>query len=89
LVNLGYFWRFCDLGDIKVENKTLNQVYEDLLKIIKEHYNSNDVFLLLGVDHIITYLCIKAVKTSVGGKWGLIYFDLHPDLYKEYEGDLK
>lgn len=87
LVNLGEFWRLKDLGDLKVTNKNIEQVYKDLRRIIEKNYKDDRLFLFMGGDHIITYLCIKALKKTVGGEWGLLYFDSHPDLYKEYEGD--
>jgi len=88
LINLGEFWRLKDLGDLEVSNKTIEQVYNDLLRVIEENYKNDELFLFMGGDHIITYLCIKAVKKVIKGKWGLLYFDSHPDLYKEYEGDI-
>ena len=46
------------------------------------------LFMFLGGDHSITYPIMKALKTVVGGEWGLVYFDSHPDLYEVYEGNL-
>ena len=87
LVNLGEFWRLKDLGDLEVSNKTIEQVYNDLLRVIEKNYRDDKFFLFMGGDHIITYLCVKAMKRAIGGEWGLLYFDSHPDLYKEYDGD--
>jgi len=42
----------------------------------------------MGGGHIITYLCVKAMKRTIGREWGLLYFDSHSDLYKEYEGNI-
>ena len=75
------------MGDLEVSNKTIEQVYNDLLRVIEKNYRDDKFFLFMGGDHIITYLCVKAMKRTIGGEWGLLYFDSHPDLYKEYDGD--
>jgi len=64
---LGEFWRLKDLGDLELSNKTIEQVYNDLLRVIEENYKNDELSLFMGGDHIITYLCIKAVKRLLEG----------------------
>lgn len=84
LVNLAEHWSYKDLGDIRVD--TFEELVEKVNTIVREHYNG-ELFLFLGGDHSITYATFKAIKEASGDDFGLIYFDAHPDMYPEYEGD--
>ncbi|NJE26882.1 agmatinase [Thermococcus sp. MV5] len=84
LANLAEHWSYRDLGDIKTGS--FEELIENISKTVKEHY-SGELFLFLGGDHSITYAAFKAIKEVSGEDFGLIYFDAHPDLYPEYEGD--
>jgi len=84
LINLAEHWSYKDLGDIRVD--TFEELVEKVNKTVKGHY-SGELFLFLGGDHSITYATFKAIKEASGDDFGLIYFDAHPDMYPEYEGD--
>jgi len=84
LINLAEHWSYKDLGDINAD--TFRELVEKVNKTVKEHY-SGELFLFLGGDHSITYATFKAIKEASKKDFGLIYFDAHPDLYAEYEGD--
>jgi agmatinase len=43
--------------------------------------------LFLGGDHFITYPCFDFVQEGSGHALSLLYFDAHPDLYENYEGN--
>jgi len=84
LVNLAEYWRYKDLGDIKAES--FRELVENMDKIVKRYYNG-EFFLFLGGDHSITYAAFKSLREISREEFGLIYFDAHPDLYPEYEGE--
>ncbi|ALV62738.1 Agmatinase [Thermococcus sp. 2319x1] len=84
LVNLAEHWSYKDLGDVRAESfeELVGKVHE----LVKSHYNG-ELFLFLGGDHSVTYATFRALKNVSREEFGLIYFDAHPDLYPEYEGD--
>ncbi|EHR79439.1 arginase [Thermococcus litoralis DSM 5473] len=84
LVNLTEHWSYKDLGDIKAD--TFEELVEKVNAIVRKHYNG-ELFLFLGGDHSITYATFKAIKEASNEDFGLIYFDAHPDMYPEYDGD--
>ena len=83
-MNLAEYWRYKDLGDIKA--KSFRELVENVDKIVKRYYNG-EFFLFLGGDHSITYAAFKSLREISREEFGLIYFDAHPDLYPEYEGE--
>lgn len=84
LVNLTEYWGYKDLGDVKAES--FGELVEKVYELIKSHY-TGELFIFLGGDHSITYATFRALKKVSQEEFGLIYFDAHPDLYPEYEGD--
>ena len=84
LVNLAEHWRYGDLGDVTAESYP--ELVKKVEKTVARHYNG-ELFLFLGGDHSITYATVRAVKRASGKGFGLLYFDAHPDLYPEYNGD--
>ncbi|USG99523.1 agmatinase [Thermococcus argininiproducens] len=84
LVDLAKHWRYKDLGNVIAES--FEELVNRIDDIVTAHYNG-ELFLFLGGDHSITYATIKAIKEASGESFGLIYFDAHPDLYSEYDGD--
>lgn len=84
IVNLVEYWRYKDLGDLSA--KSFEELIQNVDKIVKEHYN-RELFLFLGGDHSITYATFKAIKEASGEDFGLVYFDAHPDMYPEYDGN--
>lgn len=85
LVNLSEIWRYRDLGDLTPSS--FKELKNEVLHVVRENFE-NQVFLFLGGDHSITYATVKAIREVTGKKFGLVYFDAHPDLYAEYDGDL-
>lgn len=83
-VNLKDYWKIYDLGDVNPSSiaEAFRTVKEKISKIA-----SSKLYIFLGGDHSITYATLKALKEALNGSWGLIYFDSHPDLYENYEGD--
>ncbi|MGQ4891557.1 MAG: agmatinase [Candidatus Njordarchaeia archaeon] len=87
LVNLVDFWRMIDLGDISVSGKDYDYIVKAVVNVISKFFRENFLYMFLGGDHSITYATVNAIHHLYGKKFGLIYFDAHPDLYLEYEGD--
>ncbi|MCD6559578.1 MAG: agmatinase [Palaeococcus sp.] len=85
LTNLAEHWRYKDLGDIKADS--FEELVERVNSTVKAYYKG-ELFLFLGGDHSITYATFKAIKEAFKERFGLIYFDAHPDLYPKYEGDM-
>jgi agmatinase len=84
LVNLAEAWSYLDLGDIEGES------FEDIVRAVEERVGSiyrGQKFLFLGGDHSITYATFRGLKRASGEKFGLIYFDAHPDCYEIYDGN--
>ncbi|USS40180.1 agmatinase [Thermococcus aggregans] len=84
LVDLAEHWRYKDLGDVKAES--FEELVERIDDLVKSHY-SGELFLFLGGDHSITYATFRALREASKEEFGLIYFDAHPDLYSEYDGN--
>ncbi len=61
--------KILDYGNIKREN---------LYQLIFDLVSSKKIPIILGGDHSITTIALKAIEDSFG-KVGLIYFDAHPD----------
>ena len=61
--------KILDYGNIKREN---------LYQLIFDLVSSKKIPIILGGDHSITTIALKAIKDFFG-KVGLIYFDAHPD----------
>jgi len=87
LTNLSEYWRIMDLGDMDIKRKTYHELSIEICETIKKTYREHSMFLFLGGDHSITYLTVKALKEVTDKELGLLYFDVHPDLYYEYEGN--
>ena len=84
IVDLAKYWRYRDLGDVTAES--FEELVNQVDNIVTAYYNG-ELFLFLGGDHSISYATIKAIKEASEESFGLIYFDAHPDLYSEYDGD--
>lgn len=69
-----------DAGDIEVSH------YDDLLPELRSEIKAEDRYLFLGGDHSITYPVVDALH-QVHGKFHILHFDAHGDLYDEFEGD--
>ncbi len=84
LIDLRGVWRLKDLGD--VSGAIFSSVVDGVSEVVSSKYRG-EVFLFLGGDHSVTYASIKALKSVSNEDFGLIYFDAHPDLYPQYDGD--
>ncbi|MCS7364097.1 MAG: agmatinase [archaeon GB-1867-035] len=84
LIDLREVWRYRDLGD--VTGVTFNNIVDDVSRVVSNYYRG-EIFLFLGGDHSVTYASVKALKSASNSDFALIYFDAHPDLYPQYDGD--
>ncbi len=81
--DLNQRWNIIDLGNVDTEVKDLDEIIDNIRYRLNQ-YRKEEPILFLGGDHLVTYLCMHAINPSTTG---IIYFDAHPDLYNEYEGD--
>ncbi|MEM1521363.1 MAG: agmatinase [Candidatus Korarchaeum sp.] len=84
LVNLAEEWSYSDLGD--VEGRDFWEVVGGVRENLSASYMGQR-FLFLGGDHSITYAAFRGLMEVSGERFGLIYFDAHPDCYESYDGD--
>lgn len=84
LVNLAEEWSYLDLGD--ATGSEFSEVVKSVGEMVKLRYGGQR-FLFLGGDHSITYATFRALREASGERFGLIYFDAHPDCYESYNGD--
>ncbi|MBK8014831.1 MAG: arginase family protein [Deltaproteobacteria bacterium] len=72
-----------DRGDLVVPRLHLDKA----IHAIREHYvalwRTTGVHITIGGDHSITFPIIDAAQRS-GGRWGVFWFDAHPDLLDRY-----
>ncbi|NIQ06285.1 MAG: agmatinase [Candidatus Korarchaeota archaeon] len=87
LFDLSEIFRFKDFGDIDTDERAFMEVGEEVSNIVTRNYTPDSIFAFLGGDHSISYLTVKAVKEAADEEFGLLYFDAHPDLYADYEGE--
>lgn len=88
MINLKEKWKIYDAGDIASRVRELSFVTKQIQDLCTRMPQDGRKYLFLGGDHIITYLCIKALVSCNKARWGLLYLDAHPDLYESYEGDM-
>jgi agmatinase len=63
----------------------------DLYKLVFDIASMNKVPIILGGDHSLTTLTLKAIKDAVNEKLSLLYFDAHPDFVtstRDYYGSV-
>lgn len=72
--------RIIDEGDFEIAD------YFEIETITAKHLSDKDKILTLGGDHSITYPIIKAYHQHYG-KFDILQFDAHGDLYDNFEGD--
>ncbi len=82
-IDLSQRWNVIDLGNINTAFEDLDKLITNIRDRIVEHRSKEPIFFL-GGDHLVTYLCLHALNPK---NTGIIYFDAHPDLYENYEGD--
>lgn len=88
MINLKEKWQIYDAGDIASRVRELSFITKQIQDLCSRMPQDGRKYLFLGGDHIITYLCAKALVSNDNARWGLLYLDSHPDLYESYEGDL-
>jgi agmatinase len=81
--DLTHRWKVIDLGNVDTGGKDFDEIIEYISDQLKQ-YRKEEPILFLGGDHLVTYLCLHAINPS---NTGIIYFDAHPDLYNDYDGD--
>jgi agmatinase len=82
-IDLSQRWNISDLGNIDTKSKILDDIRTSICRRLDEKWKGEPI-LFLGGDHLVTYLCLHALKPK---NTGIIYFDAHPDLYDSYEND--
>jgi agmatinase len=86
-IDLTMAWKLHDLGDAASEARGMEEVKASLSQTLRPVMREDALHLFLGGDHSITYASLSILKAGLGGRWGLLYLDAHPDLYPDYEGD--
>ena len=64
---------------------------EDLYNLIFDICTLGKIPIILGGDHSLTTIALKAIKDSTGKKVCLLYFDAHPDFVSsisDYHGSI-
>ena len=86
-VDLAELWRVCDHGNIR-KVKTVSTLRSCIEAATKLHNHKHQQTLFLGGDHYITYPAFDVTANMERKPLSLLYFDAHPDLYPNYEGNL-
>lgn len=88
-VDLATLWRVCDHGDAKrlPSGASAGGLERSISSTVSRHGHSRPPLLFLGGDHFITYPCFSLVAKMHGRPLSLLYFDSHPDLYQQYDGN--
>ena len=69
-----------DCGDLKANS------YEKMLPVLRTKLNADESFVFIGGDHSVTFPIVEAMN-EIHGKFHILHFDAHGDLYDEFEGD--
>lgn len=72
-----------DAGDVALTDTTM---LEDVERAVLEELSQGRTPLVLGGDHSITLPVVRAVHQA-RGRFSILHFDAHPDLYPEFQGD--
>ncbi|MEP6496049.1 MAG: agmatinase [bacterium] len=84
IVDVGEGRGFIDVGDVVfVDSIDERQAIESA---VDAALRSAGRVVALGGDHSVTYPLVAATHRAYG-KFAILHFDAHPDLYPEYEGD--
>jgi arginase len=75
-----------DYGNIFPNDSTFESNLRSIAPIISAMIAHNEVPLILGGDHSITYATTTAIA-SKKGSFKIVHFDAHPDLYENFEGN--
>jgi agmatinase len=64
---------------------------DDLYRLVFDIASANKIPIILGGDHSITTLSLKAINDAINEKLSLLYFDAHPDFVtstRDYYGSV-
>ena len=75
-----------DYGDVFPTSSSHDSMDLSISSILKEMIDNNQVPVILGGDHSITYVTCKSIAHRVG-PMKIVHFDAHPDLYDNFEGN--
>ena len=75
-----------DVGDLEVSLRLPDAAAIDISEACTKLASRKSNLLFLGGDHFITYPILKGLKKGRPGRYGLVYFDAHADLYSDMGG---
>lgn len=75
-----------DVGDLEVMLRLPEAAAIDISEACTKLAPKDSNLLFLGGDHFITYPILKGLKRGRPGRYGLIHFDAHADLYQDMGG---
>jgi arginase len=82
LLDLGQPGVLEDAGDLAPGDAT---VREEIERAVTGLLGRGRTPIVLGGDHSITYPVVRAFRPR--GRFAILHFDAHPDLYPEFQGD--
>ncbi len=81
-----------DIGDVKIEPKSISKNLEEIENFVNDIYNQKKtvVLVMIGGDHFCSYPVIKTVGNFLEkkSKFGILILDAHLDLYNEFDKGL-
>ena len=84
-LDLSAYWKVCDHGNVRATSVPgLKRLIASKLRL---HDHQKPSILFLGGDHFITYPAFTTTAETKECSLSLLYFDAHPDLYPEYDGN--
>ena len=69
-----------NIESIPVDNLDIEQTNKNIVELLSQN---NELPIIIGGDHSITYACFKAFSKKFPGA-GLLVFDAHPDLVNNF-----
>jgi agmatinase len=81
--------KIVDVGNVSIEPTNIENNIAEIINFMKSIFSQNEsiIPIMVGGDHFCTYPVIKAMGDSFGKKsgFGVLIFDAHLDLYKNYD----
>lgn len=78
-----------DIGDVYIEPKNVEKNLKEIENYVKSIYDEKKdiVSVMIGGDHFCTYPVVKVIGNNLKKKnnFGVLIFDSHLDLYKEWD----
>ncbi len=78
-----------DVGNVSIEPTNIENYIVEIINFMKSIFSQNEriIPIMVGGDHFCTYPVIKSMGDSFGKKsgFGVLIFDAHLDLYKNYD----